>query len=168
MKITYQLLDRLSACSDYLEEFDRRFPAREYPDGVEVTVERCVEHAQNFDWHWAAAKLLDDEGFNQFETLTSGNGVPQDPELAELERAYERITEKIHTATVGWYARFGYQQGDVLPTVLPVEARDARRAIMNEYREEYAELDRRTPRAYARIFATLAQTHPAPATIEAS
>lgn len=53
MFITYKdLLDR-RACIVQREKFRELFP-----NGVEITPELCRAHAQDFDWCWAAMRLL--------------------------------------------------------------------------------------------------------------
>ena len=53
MKITVERLRKLRACEYQVAKF-----AELFPDGVVVTKELCVKHAQDFDWHWAAVRLL--------------------------------------------------------------------------------------------------------------
>lgn len=53
MKITYTLLLYKGACRE-----QRRLFALLFPEGVEITPELCVQHANDFDWTWAAENLL--------------------------------------------------------------------------------------------------------------
>src|ERR1700678_1898877 len=53
MKITAQLLEDHSACSAQVELFIKHFP-----EGATVTLDRCREVAQIFNWDWAAEHLL--------------------------------------------------------------------------------------------------------------
>src|ERR1700678_670109 len=53
MKITAQLLRDHSACSSQIELFIKHFP-----EGATVTLDRCREVAQIFNWDWAAEHLL--------------------------------------------------------------------------------------------------------------
>jgi hypothetical protein len=51
--VTVSRLDQAGACPEYLELFKRLFP-----DGVELTVDVCVAHADDFQWEWACNRLL--------------------------------------------------------------------------------------------------------------
>lgn len=51
--ITAELLYRKDACADQVALFEQLFP-----DGVEPTLELCLEYALVFDWNWAATHLL--------------------------------------------------------------------------------------------------------------
>ena len=53
MKVTLKQLKRLNACKDQYDLF-----ASLGLDGVEITGELCIKHAQDFDWNWAAHNLL--------------------------------------------------------------------------------------------------------------
>ena len=53
MYITTDLLTRRRACRDQLNLFTSLFP-----DGVTITQALCIEHADKFDWRWAAQNLL--------------------------------------------------------------------------------------------------------------
>lgn len=61
-KITYTQLAQLGTCEEQLEVFLNLFPTGE----VEVTEELCVEHAERFDWQWAARQLLTRRGFQSY------------------------------------------------------------------------------------------------------
>jgi hypothetical protein len=53
MFITTDTLRERRACAEQVELF-----ASLFPDGVEVTEELCVKHAQDFGWDWASEYLL--------------------------------------------------------------------------------------------------------------
>ena len=53
MRITVERLKRLRACKAQVARF-----AELFPDGVEVTEELCIQHAQDFDWRWGSRNLL--------------------------------------------------------------------------------------------------------------
>ena len=53
MKITVEQLKKLKACQPQLDLFEKLGL-----DGVEITEELCVKHAQDFDWDWASERLL--------------------------------------------------------------------------------------------------------------
>jgi hypothetical protein len=48
-------------CDEYRERFNERFP-----ESVEVTVKLAVSQAEDWDWYWAAQKLLTQKGYNTF------------------------------------------------------------------------------------------------------
>ena len=53
MKITKALLIRKHACRGQVDLF-----AELFPEGVVITESICLAHATEFDWDWAAKKLL--------------------------------------------------------------------------------------------------------------
>ena len=53
MKITKALLIRKHACRGQVDLF-----AELFPEGVVITESICLAHAAEFDWDWAARKLL--------------------------------------------------------------------------------------------------------------
>ena len=53
MKITIRLLKSKGACEDQIEKFKTLFP-----EGVVLTEAACMDHAQTFNWGWAAEMLL--------------------------------------------------------------------------------------------------------------
>ena len=53
MKITKALLVRKHACRGQVDLF-----AELFPEGVVITESICLAHATEFDWDWAARKLL--------------------------------------------------------------------------------------------------------------
>jgi hypothetical protein len=62
LKITREYLEHHLACVEQLECFEESFP-----DGVILTVELALQHAQTFDWAWAIENLL--EGDVQYTAL---------------------------------------------------------------------------------------------------
>jgi hypothetical protein len=53
MKLTTTMLRAKEACKYQRELFDRITGGE-----VDITVEWCCEHAQKFDWDWAAQNML--------------------------------------------------------------------------------------------------------------
>ena len=53
MHLTPSKLESLGACSEQAAKFKALFPS-----GVKVTKKLCAKHALDFDWDWAASKLL--------------------------------------------------------------------------------------------------------------
>lgn len=58
MIIAERHLKEVHACYSSITTFRSLFPARKYPRGVRVTVERCIAHAKDFDWHYAVRFLV--------------------------------------------------------------------------------------------------------------
>ncbi len=56
MKITLTMLRRAGACKPQVKRF-----AELFGEEADVTEELCVQHAQEFEWDWAASNLLDDD-----------------------------------------------------------------------------------------------------------
>jgi hypothetical protein len=54
MQVSVRLLRCKRACTEQVEKFKELFGAQT----IDVTVELCVKHAQDFDWDWAADNLL--------------------------------------------------------------------------------------------------------------
>jgi hypothetical protein len=53
MRITHKMLVSRGACVAERNKFRELFP-----DGVTVTRELCIKHAQDFEWNWAVRELL--------------------------------------------------------------------------------------------------------------
>lgn len=84
-KITANELRKAKACAKQVEKFEHLFP-----DGVVPTVELCKEHADSFDWDWAAQNLLSPKGLAQYEAAT-----------AQVRAQYEAATaRKIFLKTI--------------------------------------------------------------------
>lgn len=62
MKITPTILRQVGACSPALAKFTELFP-----EGVTITRELCRKHAQDFDFGWAANRLLRFTGYRAYE-----------------------------------------------------------------------------------------------------
>jgi hypothetical protein len=68
MYITIEKLRRRGACLSQQELFLMTFPEHEYPNGVEVTLDTCLRHSQDFEFVWAADHFLRGEArFNFFK-----------------------------------------------------------------------------------------------------
>ena len=59
--LTRETVMRGNPCDEYADRFNERFP-----ESVEVTVELAVSQAEDWDWYWAAQKLLTQKGYNTF------------------------------------------------------------------------------------------------------
>jgi hypothetical protein len=66
MYITIEKLDRRRACLSERELFLATFPEHEYPNGVEVTLDTCLRHSQDFDFVWMADTFLRGEVWRDF------------------------------------------------------------------------------------------------------
>lgn len=68
-KITFEMLRAAGACYEQLDDFETHFPADQYPDGVEVTEELALEHAEHFDWYYGVfdMRLLEGAALVGFE-----------------------------------------------------------------------------------------------------
>lgn len=73
-KVTLEDLVNRGACHNYRVKFRELFG-----EEVEVTVELCVKHAQDFNWNWARDNLL-------------GWGKPRDDFDAIEDPAYQEMT----------------------------------------------------------------------------
>ena len=60
--ITAELLESKKACVDQVDLFRSL-----WPNGVTPTRELCIEHADRFDWHWAAKNLLSEDGYKAYD-----------------------------------------------------------------------------------------------------
>ena len=66
MKITAKYLEALDACKDQVALFRRHFG-----EEVEVSEKLCLAHAHEFDWNWAARRLLDVPTWQAYENTTA-------------------------------------------------------------------------------------------------
>ena len=76
MKITSRIPRSKGACASQVDLFKEIFPK-----GVVITEALCVEHADKFDWIWAALNLLSKEAKAECERVTA-------PACAEYERVH--------------------------------------------------------------------------------
>lgn len=60
--MTQSRLEAAGACQDQIDTFVELFP-----DGVEITVELCDKHANEFSWSFAANNFLSDEEIAKWE-----------------------------------------------------------------------------------------------------
>lgn len=81
-------------CSYYRNRFTERFP-----DSVEVTVELAVSQSEDWDWWWAAERLLTREGY---KTFLSKNEELEDF-LTQQVRPYRDLLNEAYPA---YYAEF--------------------------------------------------------------
>ena len=74
--ITLRQLDAKGACQDQRDKFKEIFGSQ-----VEVTLDLCIKHAQDFDFNWAANHLLPSTAEAEYARVRA-------PAWAE----YERVT----------------------------------------------------------------------------
>jgi hypothetical protein len=96
-KITYALLTEHGACSEQLALFARTFPTT-HPNGVEVTRELCAEHAEKFEWDWAAEMLLTDAASEEYDTATAAAREERSHVINAGNDAYNALVAPIHAA----------------------------------------------------------------------
>ena len=101
MIVTLAQLRRLEACTPQLEFFQRQF-------GTEVTVTRelCLKYASNFDWDWAASRLLSAPARRDYDEAMAPPAARRvcDEAMAAARRAYDEARE------VAWRARRAYDE----------------------------------------------------------
>lgn len=97
-KITYALLTRHGACSEQLAMFKRTIPLDEFPNGVEVTRELCAEHAEKFEWSWAADTLLTEAASAEFDDATRAARKERSRVIRAGNDAYDALVAPIHLA----------------------------------------------------------------------
>ena len=61
-RLTADMLDQADACA-----FERTRFHQLYPDGVDITVDVCVEAAAEWDWNWAQKHLLNEAGQIEYQ-----------------------------------------------------------------------------------------------------
>lgn len=102
MRITHKFLKGNGACHRQYELFQATFPESAYPDGVEITLDLCLRHSQDFDFCWAAQHILSYEQYRVFyeaelevygsrckgEYWVEGIDVDEDKEVADRLRVY--------------------------------------------------------------------------------
>ena len=95
MKITKRMLQAKGACEDQVQLF-----ARLFPQGVEPTVELCAEHVSDFDWGWAAAKMLPPLARAEYERVMATARAEYERVRASARAEYGRVK----ATTFGWLA----------------------------------------------------------------
>ncbi len=85
MKLTLQQLKAAGACREQVVLFRRYFGL-----GGAVTLKRCLDHASEFDWNWAANNLLSPTQRAEYERIEASALAEyrriEAPALAEYER----------------------------------------------------------------------------------
>lgn len=71
MRITYDMLIDSGACEEQCEVFQECFSDFSYPDGVEVTRERCIQYAACFDWAAGSDLFFGRQARDTFDRLTN-------------------------------------------------------------------------------------------------
>lgn len=101
MIITTEQLRQADACKDQVELFQSLFG-----DSVDVTEAICTEYADQFDFTWAAMKLLSNQKQIEYEEVRSRAGDKYEriraPAWAKYERSitqaraeYDKVLDKV-------------------------------------------------------------------------
>jgi hypothetical protein len=150
MKMTYELMRELGTCGDYRSKFRQLFPTSEYPEGIEITVENCVAHAQNFDWYWAVDVLLTSEAASQWRNYV-------DSELSATNNAESVRIESTHRDDVtAWREKFDEPRSYVT-TGTSGASREAWDSISERYNAEIEQRNKTYTEGLARKFGELFQ-----------
>lgn len=72
-------LESRGACQEQRRLFQTKFNQQ-----IELTEELCVEHADEFDWDWAACRLLSVSGFQAYSWDTEPAESVMEDKLARL------------------------------------------------------------------------------------
>lgn len=91
-----------NACREQFNLFVKLFP-----DGVEVTRAVCVEHAQVFDWTWAAHNLLSLAQHTAYREAVASAGKAYREVMASAREAYD---EAVASAPVASLACRAYRE----------------------------------------------------------
>jgi len=86
MKITVTKLRKLRACKKEVERFKALFPR-----GVQVTEALCVQHADDFDWVWAARHLLSSSARAEYERVADAAWAEYDRAKTAALAEYNRV-----------------------------------------------------------------------------
>ena len=84
MKITATILRAKDACETQVRRFEALFP-----NGVEITSELCVLHADSFDWDWAAEYLLPLDKYADYRANVSALYDDYEAKCAPLRADYQ-------------------------------------------------------------------------------
>ena len=93
MKLTAQMLRDKKACGEQVELFVELFG-----ESVSVTQKRCAAHANEFDWEWAAEKLLPKPAWAEFDKV-------RDAAWAEYYKVRDAALAKYHRVCAVTFAR---------------------------------------------------------------
>jgi hypothetical protein len=147
VRMTKELLAGLGSCGDYVRTFRRLFPIEQYPDGIEINEEVCLEQANQFPWDWAVEQMLTYDGAEEFRKVRN-----------ELRAEVRALENEQLTKREAWKTQFDqrYNEPDWDTSS---EARDAYNALINEYNTRLTELgltqNQRSARAFGRVFDTM-------------
>jgi hypothetical protein len=147
VRMTKELLAGLGSCGDYVRTFRRLFPIEQYPDGIEVNEEVCLQHANQFPWDWAVEQMLTYDGANKFREIRN-----------ELRTEANELERELNAKREAWKTQ--YNQSYTEPDWdTSSEARDAYNTMLTEHNTKLTELglaqDQRSARAFGRVFDTM-------------
>jgi hypothetical protein len=95
MTITAKRLKELGACQDQIDAFRAIWGDGPAP----MTVEAAIDHAEAFDWRWAARMLLTDAAYAEYDRATA-------PAWAEYGRATAAARAEYDRATAPAWAEY--------------------------------------------------------------
>jgi hypothetical protein len=101
MKIIYSLLVRTGACVAQRDKFCELFP-----NGVTVTRDLCVQHAQDFHWNWAARNLLSDAAFDAYVEALAPAEAAYKAAVVEAYAPYDAVAGPAYAAYTAALAAF--------------------------------------------------------------
>ena len=84
--ITLRQLDAKGACQDQRDKFKEIFGSQ-----VEVTLDLCIKHAQDFDFNWAANYLLSSTAWAEYERVRASARAEYARVTAPARAEYERV-----------------------------------------------------------------------------
>ena len=85
--ITLRQIDAKGACQDQRDKFKEIFGSQ-----VEVTLDLCIKHAQDFDFNWAANHLLSSTARAEYARVRAPAWAEYERVTASAEAEYERVT----------------------------------------------------------------------------
>ena len=85
-KITSRLLKLKGACSEQVELFKSLGG-----DTKPLTLELCLEHADKFDWSWAAQYLLSPAAYAEYDRVRAAAYAEYDRVRAAARAEYDRV-----------------------------------------------------------------------------
>ena len=91
--LTLAALRKAGACQSQLDLFRTAFGTR-----VVVTPARAVEHAQTFDWDWAARHLLSPTARTAYNAAVAPARAAYDAAVAQAWAAYRAAVAPAHAA----------------------------------------------------------------------
>lgn len=152
MRLTVDVLNMLGSCGMYVERFREDFPETDerYADGVEVTPELCVEHADRFQWEWAYETMLNRTGQRRYADLVSSDNET----VAALLVDEQRLRDEHRVSLYAWRDRHSFSS-DYPPIEASTEAIREHDELVQQHNDAFAEVNRRRTEHAASVFGHL-------------